>query len=138
MKGVNPVEVDKNAVVDNKVFNPTLKDYRIFTEELAETYDLAAKTFGTGTDSPVYKELAAFEPLVSRIRQERLSEMRMAKTMLKNIVAAFKGIDLKTTTYRDPIDIFGDTEARRIIQERFQLQDLPDYDPRIKAEWKNW
>ncbi|GJC89921.1 hypothetical protein ColLi_12759 [Colletotrichum liriopes] len=128
MKGVEAAEAKSTR----------LMDYGIFTQELTETYDLAAKTFGTGPNSPVYKELAAFEPLAARIRQVRLDDMRMAENMAKDIVEVFKGIDSKTARFNDPIDILSDTKAKKIIKERFKLGSLPDDDPKIKAEWKSW
>ncbi|WDK22985.1 hypothetical protein CGRA01v4_14276 [Colletotrichum graminicola] len=97
MKGVSSAELGDGKIL----ISPRLRDYSIFTEELTDIDDLAAKTFGTGVSSPVYKELAAFEPLVAKIRQVRLNEMRMKEIMYKDIAVAFDGMSPKKATYQD-------------------------------------
>ncbi|GKT96992.1 hypothetical protein Ct61P_14842 [Colletotrichum tofieldiae] len=64
--------------------------------------------------------------------------MRMTKVILRDMAASFKGMNSKTITYKDPIDLLSDKEGRAIIKESFGLQNVPDNDPRIKTELKIW
>ncbi|KAF6812661.1 hypothetical protein CPLU01_14852 [Colletotrichum plurivorum] len=115
-----------------------MKNYNLFTEQLIQTFDAASKTYSTRPGSVVFKELAALEPLVAKIRELRFNNMRAEESLVKGIAEAFVGMDPKDVEFKDRIDLFNDPEVMRAIKAEFKMQDLQDDDPRIQAKINDW
>lgn len=138
IRGVPEKDLIAQYMLDDKHVPATLKLYNIFNEDLVKTFTAAAQLYGTGPESPAYKEIASARPLIERIQKERFKAMRSPKSLAEDFGKAFFGKALKPKDLKDPADFFKDKERWQAIKEKMSMAEYADNDPRILTGVKDW
>ncbi|KAJ0340032.1 hypothetical protein COL154_012254 [Colletotrichum chrysophilum] len=119
MRGVPQGDMYEINEKNDAEISPKLKYYNSFTEDLAQTFNAAAKKYGTSTSSEVYKELAAVEPLLNRILKVRSEDIQTKQNIRKTFVEAF----LKDSTFKsykgsvDPADMLKNAKLWQVVKK---------------------
>ncbi|KAI8212016.1 hypothetical protein K4K52_008984 [Colletotrichum sp. SAR 10_76] len=141
MRGV-PKDKMREIIEENDAeITDDLKYYNSFTEDLAQTFNAAAKKYGTSTSSEVYKELAAVEPLVDRILKVRSQDMQKKRNIRQTFVQAFFQDGGAFDGYKgsiDPADMLKNAKLWQAVKLKLGMEKLPDDDPKIMKGLKDW